>query len=59
MEVDLHACISGDKDAWDAFADRWAGLIHSAVGRVFKSHLGVVERADVEDTVQDVFVRLL
>ncbi len=59
MDVDLDACIRGDKQSWDAFVDRWAGVIHAAVLRAFKSRRGFVDQADVEDTVQDVFVRLL
>ncbi len=59
MDVDLEACIRGDKKAWDVFVDRWAGVIHAAVQRAFKSRRSFVDRADVEDTVQDVFVRLL
>lgn len=56
--VDLDACINGDKHAWDAFVDRWAGVVYSAVQRTMKSR-GAAERADVEDAVQEVFVRLL
>jgi len=59
MDVDLEACIGGDKRAWDAFVDRWAGIIHAAVQRAFQGGRGAAARAEVEDTVQDVFVRLL
>ncbi len=57
--VDLDACINGDKRAWDAFVERWAGVIYSAVQRTMKARGGGAERADVEDAVQDVFIRLL
>ena len=33
MDVDLNACIAGDKEAWDTFVDRWVGVIHAAVWR--------------------------
>lgn len=59
MDMDLEACCNGDKGAWDAFVERWAGAIHSAVERTLKGRSGFVERADVDDTVQDVFLRLL
>ena len=59
MDVDLEACIGGDKRAWDAFVDRWAGIIHAAVGRAFHGGRGAAARAEVEDTVQDVFLRLI
>ncbi len=59
MDVDLEACIRGDKRAWDAFVDRWAGIIHAAVQRAFQGGRGAAARAEVEDTVQDVFLRLV
>ena len=59
MDVDLNACIHGDKRAWDAFVDRWAGIIHAAVQRAFQGGRGAAARAEVEDTVQDVFLRLV
>ena len=59
MDVDLDACIRGDKHAWDAFVDRWAGVIHAAVQRSFQGGRSVAARAEVEDTVQDVFLRLV
>ncbi len=59
MDVDLEACIRGDKSAWDAFVDRWADIIHAAVQRAFQGGRGAAARAEVEDTVQDVFLRLV
>jgi len=50
--VDLAALIAGSKPAWDAFVGRYAGLILATVRRV------VGTGADVDDLVQDVFVRL-
>jgi RNA polymerase sigma factor (sigma-70 family) len=52
QEIDLLALGRGEKSAWDAFVRRYAGLIVSAVRGV--AHGG----GDVEDLVQDVFVRL-
>ncbi len=59
METDLDACIHGDKQAWDAFVERWAGVIHAAVQRAFHGGRGAAARAEVADTVQDVFMRLI
>ena len=59
MEIDLDACIGGDKQAWDAFVERWAGVIHAAVQRTFHGGRGAAARAEIEDTVQDVFLRLI
>jgi RNA polymerase sigma-70 factor (ECF subfamily) len=58
MSADLHGCLRGDKRAWDAFVDRWTPVIFAAVSRTVGR--GTERRQDeVEDVVQDVFVRLL
>ena len=59
MDVDLKACISGDRHAWDAFVDRYAGVILAAVGRAFRRRVGHVNPGEVDDPVQEVFVRLI
>ncbi|MCP3906000.1 MAG: sigma-70 family RNA polymerase sigma factor [Planctomycetes bacterium] len=57
MDVDLQACIDGDKRAWDLFVERWSGLIVAAVRRTIRTRVG--ETAEIDDPVQDVFVRLV
>ena len=52
----LQACLDGDKHAWDSFVDRYAPVIYAAVRRVAGS---THDAADVEDVVQDVFLRLV
>jgi RNA polymerase sigma factor (sigma-70 family) len=52
QDIDLAALIRGDKPAWDGFVRRYAGLIVAAVRGV--AH----DSGDVEDLVQEVFVRL-
>ena len=59
MDDDLKACLRGDKRAWDAFVDRWSPVIFAAVGRILKNRGAGVERSEVEDAAQDVFVRLI
>lgn len=49
---DLQALIGGDKTAWDAFVRRYVALVTSAVRGVAR------DGVDVEDLVQDVFLRL-
>ena len=58
-DVDLKACIGGDKEAWDAFVDRYSGVIFSAVERTVGGRGHGVNRSDVEDSTQEVFVRLV
>jgi RNA polymerase sigma factor (sigma-70 family) len=49
---DLAALIRGEKGAWNGFVRRYAGLIVAAVRGVTQ------DGGDVEDLVQEVFVRL-
>ncbi len=48
----LDALLSGDRQAWDAFVRRYAGLIVAAVRSV------AMVAGDIEDFTQEVFVRL-
>lgn len=52
--ADLDRLVDGDKRAWDRFVARFARVVFAAVQR----RLGPARRDDVEDVVQDVFVRL-
>ena len=52
QEIDLEALSRGDKSAWDGFVRRYAGLIVAAVRGVAR------DSAEIEDLVQEVFVRL-
>ncbi|HET6429247.1 MAG TPA: sigma-70 family RNA polymerase sigma factor [Phycisphaerae bacterium] len=57
MDDVLENCLRGRKWAWDAFVDRYAGVIFAAVGRVLGRGRDRTEEA--EDVAQDVFVRLV
>ena len=50
--IDLASLTCGSKAAWDGFVRRYAGLIMAAVRGVAR------EGTDIEDLVQEVFVRL-
>ncbi len=54
-EADLSALLAGDKQAWDRFVERHAGVIFAAVRRRL---IAAGRNADAEDVVQDVFLRL-
>lgn len=57
MEVDLTECIAGSKPAWDAFVQRWSAVIYAAVRRALRGKTS--HQNDIDDRVQDVFVRLI
>lgn len=61
MDFDLQACIRGDKAAWNAFVERYAGVIVAAAAGVLKrqGREMTVDRAAVNDAVQEVYMRLV
>ena len=58
--VDLEACLAGDSLAWQAFMETYGPIVRKAV-RWTLSQKGrrITSAADVDDVVQDVFVRLI
>ena len=53
MDIDLHACLSGDPEAWDGFVTQASPVMYAAIARIVRSH-------DVAaDVLQDAFLRLL
>ncbi len=56
QEIDLCACVNGDKAAWDALVERYAPVILAAVCRALRRH---GDDPAVQDVVQEVFVRLV
>ncbi len=59
MDVDLRACLQGNKEAWDAFVGRYARVIYAAVGHVFGQWGAGLTGRTTDDIAQDVFVRLI
>ena len=59
MDELVPKCLRGDKSAWDAFVDRYAGVIFSAVRRTLRGGSGGDEAVTPEDIAQDVFLRLV
>ena len=59
MDVDLRACLQGNELAWDAFLQRYAGVIYAAVGHVFGQWGAGLTGRTVEDIAQDIFIRLI
>ncbi len=59
MDVDLRACLQGNEEAWDAFVQRYAGVIYAAVGHVFGQWGAGLTGRTTDDIAQDVFVRLI
>jgi RNA polymerase sigma-70 factor (ECF subfamily) len=55
----LRSCIRGDKDAWDAFVERYSSLIHFHIHRCLRANAVPANREDVEDLYHSVFQALL
>lgn len=58
LQVDLRGCLAGRKDAWDDFVRASAPVIHAAVQRACRSR-GSMHQSDIDDRIQEVYVRLL
>jgi len=58
MDELLAKCLEGEKQAWDAFVDRYAPVIFSAVLRTLRGQTAPDGRT-AEDVAQDVFLRLI
>ncbi len=58
-QCELKPLLSGDRGAWEAFVNRYAGVIFSAVRRTVGRGGSVGPAADTRDVAQDVFVRLV
>lgn len=59
MRISLRKLTAGDKRAWDAFVDRFSGVIYSAVRNAIAARRPDVNEEDVRDLVQGVFIRLV
>ncbi|MFK7960926.1 MAG: RNA polymerase sigma factor [Phycisphaerales bacterium] len=59
LEATLRRCLDGDPDGWAAFVRDSAGLVHAAVRRAAGAQGGPSAHRDVDDTVQDVYLRLV
>lgn len=57
--INLKKLIRGDRRTWDEFVDRYSPVIYSAVWKIFRTHCPQVNEYDVEDAVQEVFIRLV
>jgi RNA polymerase sigma factor (sigma-70 family) len=58
-QFELKPLLSGDRGAWEAFVDRYAGLIYSAVRRTVGRAAESGATIDARDVGQDVFVKLV
>jgi DNA-directed RNA polymerase specialized sigma24 family protein len=57
--INFKILIKGDKEAWDAFVNRFSSLIYSAIYRVLSSYLKKIDQWDLNEVFQEVFIRLI
>ena len=57
--MELSKCFNGDSDAWNQFVDAYAPVIYTTVRQTILRHCLYHSDADIHDTTQDVFVKLL
>ena len=58
MKTDLTALCRGDGRAWEAFVDRYTGLLYASIQRTLKRYRPAATHDDILDIIQNVFVRL-
>jgi len=59
-DIDLiQGCISGDKNSWDIFAERFSRLIYDSIIRTFRKYGADFNQDILDDLHNDVFVALL
>ncbi len=55
----LKECISGSKEAWDAFVERYSKLIYYSINKTLNMHANNLQQEDVEDIYSTVFVSFM
>jgi RNA polymerase sigma-70 factor (ECF subfamily) len=59
IETLLAACLRGEAEAWSELVERFAPVILASVRRTFQASRRSADDRDVEDAVQEVFVKLV
>ena len=57
--MDKEQLVSGNKAAWDTFVEQYSPVIYSVVLKIFHSRTKNVNESDVNDAVQEIFIRLI
>ncbi|MHA2039239.1 MAG: RNA polymerase sigma factor [Promethearchaeota archaeon] len=55
----LNECISGKKEAWDLFVDRYSNLIYHSILGILKNYSVLFEHSEVEDIYHSIFLSLI
>jgi len=55
----VERCVSGEPGAWRQFVDRFAPTVRALARRYLRLHGRMADGAELDDTVQDVFVALI
>ena len=59
IDIDLEKCCRGDADAWQTFVMRTAPLVGAAVRRTLQTQSLPGRGIDLDDVVQEVYIRLV
>ena len=55
----LNACLTGDKNAWDAFVEKYTNLIYYTLHKTLKTYYSDFLYQDVEDIHNSIFLSLM
>lgn len=57
--MDQKQLVTGNKAAWDTFVEQYSPVIYSVVLKIFHSRTKNFDESDVNDAVQEIFIRLI
>lgn len=59
INLNIKRLIRGDKQEWDVFVEHFSAVLYSSVFRTFSLHIKNIDKCDIEEVVQEVFIRLI
>lgn len=58
-DTDIDQVVSGEKAAWDAFVEKYSGLLFGVTIRTLRARCASLDQEDARDVVQDIFLRMV
>ncbi len=59
ININIKRLVHGDKREWDVFVEHFSAVIYSSVFKIFSLHIKQIDKWDIKEVVQEVFIRLI
>lgn len=59
ININIKRLVHGDKREWDVFVEHFSDVIYSSVFKTFSLHIKQIDKWDIKEVVQEVFIRLI